>query len=101
MTHERHSDSTSYFAIDNVVREASEVCSMESGLNQMKSIGLRCCHSDQPAHLRLELLPQPLRHRVVTQQRLRHLLLDSRMVFDLHRWRPVSTRLQNSASWSG
>ena len=66
--------------------------------------GRRSKHSNIAAQLRLVL---PMDHRRLfigdspQAQRLRHVLLNGGMILDSHRFRPASTRLQNSASFSG
>src|SRR6188508_127095 len=101
MTHQRHADSVRQFAVNKVIREAFEVRTMETRLDRVKSPRLCGGLGDYPAQLPLELLAQPLRHCIVTPQRLGHILLDGGMVLDSHRLRPASTRFQNSASGSG
>lgn len=74
---------------------------METGLDRVESSRPGRSHGDHLAQLGLELLAQPWRHRVVTLQRLGHILPDGGVVRDSHRLRPVSARVQNSASGSG
>jgi hypothetical protein len=74
---------------------------MQTGLDQVKSSWLRCGYSDHPAQLCFELFAELLRDRVISLERLRRVLFDGRMILDSHRFRPASTRFQNSVSFNG
>jgi hypothetical protein len=101
MSHQCHTNTVGQVAIDNVIRKPLEICATEAGLDQVKHSWFRCGNSDHSAQLRFELLAEVLRDRIVSLQRLRHVLLDGGMIFDPHRFRPASTRLQNSTSFNG
>jgi len=101
MPNQRHANAVSEFAVNEVVGKPFQICPTETRLDQEKSPGLRRCCGDDPAQLRLEVLAQPLRHRVVALQRLRHVPLDGGMILDSHRLRLASTRSQNSVSFNG
>jgi len=99
--HQCHSDSIRQFAVNKVVREAFQVRAMKPRFDHVKSSGVGCGQGDHPLQLHLELFTQSLRHRVVTPQRLGHILLDGGMKLYCYRLRVASTRFQNSASESG